>query len=90
MGASLRRAFGNRGTRRIPDHDLQLLMRHSDIKTTLNFKVGQRSDDARAVIWNALNADRNQIYIQSADRGENQPTPNQQKTPQPTTGHGVR
>jgi integrase len=86
----LRRAFGNRWARRIPAHDLQLLMRHADIQTTLKFYVGQRSDDAGAVVWGAVNADRNEICRQSADNRENQQKSGQEKTPQTVVVHGVK
>ncbi len=79
----LRRAFGNRWARRIPAHDLQLLMRHSDIQTTLKFYVGQRSDDAGDAIWNAL---ANTL----ANTNENRESAAQQKTPQTFAVQGVK
>ena len=47
----LRRAFGTRWAPRVKPATLQLLMRHSNIETTLRYYVAQDSDDVADELW---------------------------------------
>jgi len=50
----LRRGFGTRWSSRLMPADLQLLMRHESIETTLKYYVGREADGLAERIWNAL------------------------------------
>ncbi len=50
----LRRAFGTRWASKVSPADLQRLMRHSDIQTTMRFYVAQDATDISARIWGML------------------------------------
>lgn len=52
----LRRAFGFRWSQIIMPADLQQLMRHEDIKTTMEFYVGRNAQSAAKNIWKAAGA----------------------------------
>ncbi|MCA9028675.1 MAG: tyrosine-type recombinase/integrase [Planctomycetaceae bacterium] len=47
----LRRSFGTRWSKRVKPATLQKLMRHADIKTTMDFYVQQDADDIAADLW---------------------------------------
>ena len=47
----LRRSFGFRWAEELPAHHLQLIMRHEDIKTTLEFYVCQNAIAAAKRMW---------------------------------------
>jgi integrase len=47
----LRRSFGQRMAQRYPWTVLRLLMRHEDLKTTLDFYVGEDVESAKRLIW---------------------------------------
>ncbi len=47
----LRRSFGTRWSKRVKPATLQRLMRHADIKTTMDFYVQQDADDIAADLW---------------------------------------
>jgi integrase len=47
----LRRTFGRRMAERYPWPVLRLLMRHEDLKTTLDFYVGEDVESAKRLIW---------------------------------------
>jgi len=49
----LRRSFGERWAGRIMPHELQQLMRHEDIDTTMKFYVGRNSRTTAAKLWAA-------------------------------------
>jgi len=49
-----RRSFGKRWARRIPAHELQLVMRHADIKTTMTFYVQREAESASDSMWAGL------------------------------------
>ena len=53
----LRRSFGERWAKRLMPIDLQALMRHKDISTTLKFYVGENSQRAARSVWEAYEAD---------------------------------
>lgn len=74
-----RRSFGKRWARRIPAHELQLVMRHSDIKTTMTFYVEREAESASDSMWEGLA----NTFANSAD---NQAGSINEKTPQPVTG----
>lgn len=46
-----RRAFGTRWSNRVLPPQLQKLMRHSDIQTTMRYYVDQQADDIAADLW---------------------------------------
>lgn len=50
----LRRAFGNRWSRRVMPTVLRELMRHSDINTTMTYYVGQSAESTAAELWKVL------------------------------------
>lgn len=47
----LRRSFGTRWSSKVKPAVLQKLMRHADIKTTMEFYVAQEADDISADLW---------------------------------------
>ncbi|WP_437200826.1 hypothetical protein [Planctomicrobium sp. SH664] len=47
----LRRSFGTRWSKKVRQAFLQKLMRHANIKTTMDFSVGHDSDDNAADLW---------------------------------------
>ncbi len=47
----LRRAFGLRWSRKLHPADLQKLMRHTDLYTTMKFYVGQNAESTADAIW---------------------------------------
>lgn len=47
----LRRSFGTRWAMRVLPQVLKVLMRHADIKTTLEYYVGLRADDIASVLY---------------------------------------
>ena len=47
----LRRSFGTRWSKRVMPAVLQRLMRHADIKTTMEYHVRQNADDIAADLW---------------------------------------
>ena len=47
----LRRSFGTRWSKTIRPATLQKLMRHADIKTTMDYYVDQEADDIAADLW---------------------------------------
>lgn len=49
----LRRTFGARWARRIMPADLQVLMRHESIDTTLRYYVGRNAETTASVLWSA-------------------------------------
>jgi integrase len=49
----LRRSFGFRWSRRIMPAELQELMRHEDIQTTMRFYVGANAQSTAATLWAA-------------------------------------
>jgi integrase len=49
----LRRAFGQRWSRKLHPTDRRKLMRHTDINTTMKFYVGQNAEDSADAIWAA-------------------------------------
>ncbi|HBL43640.1 MAG TPA: hypothetical protein DDZ90_09635 [Planctomycetaceae bacterium] len=49
----LRRAFGQRWSLKVMPDVLMLLMRHSDIDTTMKYYVGRNAQKAADVIWQA-------------------------------------
>ncbi len=53
----LRRAFGERWAGRLFPVDLQALMRHKDIKTTMKYYVGHNAQRAAESIWQAFDAE---------------------------------
>lgn len=64
-----RRSFGKRWARRIPAHELQLVMRHADIKTTMTFYVQREAESASDSMWSGLanslaNSDQNQAFLE--------------------------
>ena len=50
----LRRAFGKRWAHRIMPTDLQTLMRHESIDTTLKYYVGQNAEGVADAVWKAV------------------------------------
>lgn len=52
----LRRTFGERWAGRLYPQDLQILMRHESIETTLRFYVNRDANKAADTIWDAYNA----------------------------------
>lgn len=50
----LRRAFGFRWARRVPQQVLQELMRHKDIKTTRDFYIGMDAQATAEAVWQWL------------------------------------
>lgn len=50
----LRRAFGYRWSRRVTTPQLQELMRHSSIQTTLTYYVGQNAETTAQELWEAV------------------------------------
>jgi len=52
----LRRSFGERWAGRIMPHELQQLMRHEDIDTTMKYYVGKNSRTTTAKLWAAYEA----------------------------------
>ena len=47
----LRRSFGTRWSKRVKCAVLQKLMRHADIKTTMDYYVDQDADDVASDLW---------------------------------------
>lgn len=47
----LRRSFGSRWSQKVMPAVLQELMRHSDVKTTLRYYVGQNADRTADLLW---------------------------------------
>jgi integrase len=47
----LRRSFATRWAARVKPATLQLMMRHADIKTTLDYYVDQDADEVAAELW---------------------------------------
>ncbi|MBC8290618.1 MAG: site-specific integrase, partial [Planctomycetes bacterium] len=47
----LRRSFGTRWSKRVKSAVLQKLMRHTDIKTTMDYYVDQDADDLASDFW---------------------------------------
>lgn len=52
----LRRAFGERWARRVMPADLQVLMRHESIDTTMKYYVGQNAQATSKTLWRAFDA----------------------------------
>lgn len=50
----LRRSFGERWAKRLMPVDLQALMRHKDIKTTMRYYVGRNAQRAAESVWKAF------------------------------------
>lgn len=50
----LRRAFGDRWSRRLMPADLQQLMRHESIETTMRFYVGSEAESIADRLWHAV------------------------------------
>jgi integrase len=64
----LRRSFGTRWASRVKPATLQKLMRHADIKTTMEFYVDQDADDIADELWRTHSSkDQNQPKL--ADSG---------------------
>lgn len=57
----LRRAFGTRWAPRVMPVDLQKLMRHETIETTMKFYVNQNADDIAGRLYAALNPSGNTL-----------------------------
>lgn len=53
----LRRSFGERWAQRLFPVDLQALMRHKDISTTMRFYVGKNAQRAAKTVWQAYERD---------------------------------
>lgn len=57
----LRRSFGRRWARRLPAPvDLMRMMRHGDLKTTLDYYVQNDTDSTNAAIWGWANQQNDQ------------------------------
>lgn len=68
-----RRAFGVRWSRIVKPIDLQLLMRHDDIKTTLEYYVGEDAQASAKAIWKAFdNASINSLFNSASTVPEQQ------------------
>ncbi len=52
----LRRSFGFRWSRRIMPAELQELMRHADIQTTMQYYVGRNAQSTAEALWAAYRA----------------------------------
>lgn len=52
----LRRSFGLRWAKRIMPADLQELMRHASIQTTMKYYVGRQAESAAKTLWAAVGA----------------------------------
>lgn len=63
----LRRAFGTRWSLRVMPKVLQELMRHGDIKTTMQYYVEQDGDDTAAAVWNAPRPDSGNTFGNSLE-----------------------
>jgi integrase len=50
----LRRAFGFRWSRRVMPPQLQELMRHASIETTMRYYVGQNAEATAQELWDAI------------------------------------
>lgn len=77
----LRRSFGTRWSKRVKPAVLQGLMRHADIKTTMEFYVDQDADDVAADLWRDFGGRQMQagatvrsgsVLDQSAEAGKDQ------------------
>ena len=60
----LRRSFGTRWAARVKPATLQRLMRHRDIKTTMDFYVDQDADDIATELW-AIHKNARQALLKS-------------------------
>ena len=56
----LRRSFGMRWADKVKPHILMQLMRHDDIKTTLEFYIQSDADDVAKAVWEAANTDHSE------------------------------
>lgn len=56
----LRRSFGTRWADKVKPHILMQLMRHDDIKTTLEFYIQSDADDVAKAVWEAANTDHSE------------------------------
>ncbi len=54
----LRRTFGERWAGRVLPQDLQLLMRHESIETTLRYYVGRNAERTAEKLWQAYGEDQ--------------------------------
>lgn len=54
----LRRSFGTRWSKQVKTAVLQQLMRHADIKTTMDYYVDQDADDVADDLWREFNIDQ--------------------------------
>jgi len=80
----LRRSFGERWAGRIMPHELQQLMRHEDIDTTMKYYVGKNSRTTTAKLWAAYEAQHRASAEGSGNITGNTPLsdrPPEQKTP---------
>ena len=66
-----RRSFGTRWSKRVRTPELQKLMRHSDIKTTLKYYVDQDADDINESLWDAYASSGSILGTNGAHRPTN-------------------
>ena len=66
----LRRSFGTRWSRRVRPEVLQKMMRHRDIKTTLDYYVRQTTDEIASEIWASVNRNVNPCEIRHQPSAE--------------------
>lgn len=69
-----RRAFGKRWAQRVDAHELQKMMRHENIKTTLEFYVDVEAQQIASKIWQATGLEVPNC-TKSVPRAENEKTP---------------
>jgi integrase len=86
----LRRSFGFRWSRRIMPAELQELMRHEDIQTTMRFYVGANAQSTAANLWTAYGkATKNEVGNTLATIEKNQSGKQPQETTQALISQGL-
>lgn len=74
----LRRSFGERWARRVMPADLQVLMRHEDIKTTMKYYHRRNAESTASAAWDAYKQNGPNANG-SVDGSDGQPKPKQRR-----------
>ena len=69
----LRRSFGTRWAPRVKPATLQLLMRHQDISTTLNYYVAQDADEVADELWAGFQGQEGTVLGTIGQNGPQEP-----------------
>lgn len=85
----LRRSFGLRWSRRIMPPQLQELMRHEDIQTTMRFYVGRDAESTADALWAAYQkAESGPVGNTYGNNGQESPTSETQEATQTLVAQG--